>query len=130
MNQKQLYKQKWYQENKQRLKQKRYETLKKWRQENPAKLRLQRQKYWINNFEKLTRKRAEDNKKRIKYKGKTTWIGKIIRTGMCSNCYRSVEKGEINQTQMHHLKYDDNHIEQYTIELCVRCHRKIHSKGG
>ena len=50
------------------------------------------------------------------------------RKGICSNCGRSISKGEVKTTHMHHLKYDLNDPLAHTVELCASCHRKDHLK--
>lgn len=60
--------------------------------------------------------------RRMKYKGKHKIINKE-RIGVCNIC-RSVKGSDCKQTQWHHIKYDDNRIEKYCIELCASCHRK------
>lgn len=99
-----------------------------WRKNNPDKYRLQRQKWIEKNLDKVFKKRKSDNEKRIKFKGKTIFLKQKIRIGVCSNCKKSVKTGEIKQTQMHHIKYDQKNPEKYTVELCVSCHRKEHKK--
>jgi len=99
-----------------------------WRKNNPEKYKLQRQNWIEKNKEKYLKNRKESNQKRIKFKGKTIFIGKKIRTGICSKCNRSVKNEEIKQTQMHHIKYDDTDPTKYTIELCVRCHTQEHKR--
>jgi hypothetical protein len=70
------------------------------------------------------------DKKRITYKGKTRHVGKIVRTGICKQCNRSVAKGEIRETHMHHLQYHDDDPLKDTIELCESCHLKETWKLG
>jgi len=66
------------------------------------------------------------NKKQIRFKGKSTYLGYNPRIGVCSKCGKSVKDSEINYTHLHHLKYDDNNPVKHTIELCIPCHRKEH----
>lgn len=54
--------------------------------------------------------------------GKFYYLDENLRTGTCSECGRSVEKGEIKTTNLHHTKYDPNDVLAHVIELCVRCH--------
>lgn len=66
--------------------------------------------------------------RRIKFKGKSLIIDKQLRVGVCSFCKKSVKNGDIKRTNLHHIKYDIEHPEENTIELCVGCHRKEHKK--
>lgn len=73
----------------------------------------------------LTKKWREANKnKRIQYKGRRFYVSEEMRTGVCSACGKSVEKGEISKTNIHHLEYDDSNPMAHTVELCVGCHSK------
>jgi len=42
------------------------------------------------------------------YKGKYVKFDKPIRKGICQRCGKSVDKGEINLTNLHHFRYDDS----------------------
>lgn len=62
--------------------------------------------------------------RRIWFYGKHIQLSHNPRIGVCSNCNRSVKKGEIDQTQMHHLFYNQFDPLSNTIELCAGCHAK------
>ena len=70
---------------------------------------------------KLTRKL--EGQRRLSYKGKAVYLTIRPRTGICSSCGKSVHKGEINRTHMHHIQYHDEDVLKDTQELCVNCHR-------
>ncbi len=62
---------------------------------------------------------------RVTYKGKTVHLKKAPRSGICQNCNRSVSRGEINETHMHHYaEYHDDDPLRDTLELCESCHLK------
>jgi len=81
-------------------------------------VRKSRLKYRLNDLKR--------KKKRINFKGKLIGLEKEPRIGICSKCGKSVKKGEIKRTNLHHLKYDPKNPLNHTIELCVGCHNKIH----
>ena len=64
------------------------------------------------------------SKNRITFKGKSILLKFNPRIGICSNCKKSVQKGEIKRTDIHHEKYDELNPLNYTIELCTSCHTK------
>lgn len=76
-------------------------------------------KYKHDYKEKALPKVLENNKRRIKYKGKSIYLKKNPRTGKCANpkCI-----GEYTITDMHHEQYHDDDPLKDTIELCKRCH--------
>jgi uncharacterized protein YeaO (DUF488 family) len=49
----------------------------------------------------------------------------MLRGGVCNWC-RAVVPFDCKMTNMHHdeNKYDEYNPIKYTIEICVRCHRK------
>lgn len=68
------------------------------------------------------------------YRGKRFALNFDPRTGMCSDCGKGAgdeyintygKVAKIRNTQLHHLKYDDDHPLDNTIELCESCHSKI-----
>lgn len=63
----------------------------------------------------------------MKFKNKIIYFKENPRKGICKKCLRKVGHG-IKRTQMHHLKYHDNDPLKDTIELCVRCHNKVHHR--
>lgn len=64
---------------------------------------------------------------RLNYKGKRLFLGINPRTGICTICKKSIHKGEIKRTNLHHLKYDDYNPLNNTIELCPSCHKIEHN---
>ena len=72
------------------------------------------------------KEQKESNDRRIKFKGKYVLLPKRIKKDVCTDCGKSVKKGDIPYTVMHHTQYDPEHPEKYTVELCSRCHRKRH----
>ena len=77
--------------------------------------------YREKNRGKVTAYNHENNKKRIKFKGKTLVIDHNPRTGKCSKCDRTDML-----TNMHHTRYDESNPVAHTIELCVSCHATLH----
>ena len=66
------------------------------------------------------------NPRRLNFKDKYLYLKEKPRKGICSICFRIVGD-EIKQTQMHHFaEYHKDDPLRDTIELCVRCHRKVH----
>lgn len=72
------------------------------------------------------RTHAKWSPRRFNYKGQVEYAEENPRTGVCSDCGKSVSKGEIKRTNLHHIKYDDDNPLGYTIELCVSCHGARH----
>lgn len=75
----------------------------------------------------------EARKKRIKYKGKTTYTGINQKTGVCSWCNKKIgdtfidrfgKTKTIQYMHTHHLEYHDDNILKDTIEICPQCHGK------
>jgi len=86
----------------------------------------------LNIYKKATAKWRKNHPKKVKeislnrivFLGEQITLKENPRKGICSNCGRSVKKGEIKQTQLHHEKYDKSDPLANTVELCVRCHNK------
>jgi len=70
--------------------------------------------------------KKSDMKNRILFLDQRIFLSENPRKGLCKSCYRSIEKKEIKQTQIHHFEYHKDNLLKDTIELCVRCHRRIH----
>lgn len=68
------------------------------------------------------------NRRRLRFLGKQVLLKTDPRKGICSSCGRSIEKGEIQRTNLHHLSYNPENVEAHTVELCVRCHSKVHAE--
>lgn len=66
--------------------------------------------------------------KYVKFHGKPVRLDHNPRTGICSNCKRSIHTGEIKVTNLHHDEYDESNPLAHTRELCVRCHRQLHAQ--
>ena len=66
------------------------------------------------------------NPKKISFKGKFVLLKDNPRKGICSFCYRKIGEG-IKHTHMHHIHYHSDDVLKDAIELCVRCHRQVHS---
>jgi hypothetical protein len=60
------------------------------------------------------------DKHRILFKGRRILLKSNPRKGFCQVC------GYAGATDMHHLEYHDDDPLQGAIELCNRCHAKIH----
>jgi len=89
------------------------EAKKRWEKVNPQRVKAHHDKY---------------NPHRIRFLGKRISLDKNPRTGRCDHCHRSVQRGEIKRTNLHHIQYDLTNELEHTIELCVRCHNEAH--GG
>jgi len=76
-------------------------------------------KKWGNYFNKRMVKFGD---KRVYVKGESE-----PRTGICSICKRSIHKGEIDRTALHHFNYDSDNPLDNTIELCFNCHADQHT---
>lgn len=96
---------------------------------NKDKLREYRKQYKIKNLDRIRINNREINKRRIIFKGKRLRLKNTPRKGICSKCGRSIAKGELKRTNLHHTKYDPNNPLNHTIELCPRCHRIEHLGG-
>ncbi len=83
-------------------------------------------KRYRENYPEMIRARnarnAEQNKRQILFKGKYFRLKENPRKGICELCHRSVAKGEIKYTNLHHYNYDSKNPLANTIELCIRCH--------
>lgn len=66
------------------------------------------------------------NKRRVTFLGKRIRANDKELTGICQICNRSVTKGEIKQTQFHHIEYNESDPLKDTIEICVKCHYNQH----
>ena len=87
---------------------------KKYRDSHPEKIKLQREKAVGRH---------------LRFKGKHVWLSYNPRIGICSQCHRSVVKGEIKITNLHHFKYDEQDPLAHTIELCVKCHNELEPRN-
>ena len=67
--------------------------------------------------------------KRLTYRGTKMVFDQDIKTGKCHFCKKSVKKGEIFWTGLHHLKYDDQDPLAWTVEVCASCHYKVDKKN-
>lgn len=68
--------------------------------------------------------------RRVLFIDRRVFVSSNPRTGVCSQCGRSVHKGEIRKTGMHHDAYVVGHPLAETRELCSSCHRKHHQRRG
>jgi len=81
----------------------------------------------IFNPEKIKELNAKYNPRKIVFKDKRILLKENPRKGICHDCGRSVSKKEIQVTNMHHEKYDENDPLAHTVELCAACHWKKHN---
>jgi len=79
-----------------------------------------------SHFQQWRENNPDYNRSRINFKGRNVQLDHIPRIGICSQCQRTIESGEIKTTNIHHTKYDPNNPLNHTRELCVRCHNYIH----
>lgn len=70
-------------------------------------------------------RRKKYNPQRLKFKGKTTFVGKTLRIGVCNWC-RAVVPFDCKLTHMHHEQYDSDNPSAHTIEICPQCHSDYH----
>jgi len=82
----------------------------------------------VRNPEKVKARNAKTRINRVTFKNKRVRVGRGFnpRTGICSKCGKSVQKGEIKRTNIHHDQYDEQNPLAHTRELCPSCHRKEH----
>jgi len=101
-----------------------HEKIKEYRKqyEKTDKAKERSKRYRDKIPEKIKERNAKQCKKQIVFKGKCTRLKENPRKGICQLCGRSVHKGEIKYTNLHHFKYDSKNPLANTIELCVRCH--------
>lgn len=116
-------------------------TKKRWKKNHPDKVKISSKKSckkfsqsengkkffqnWRNTHKasiKKSNKKVSD--RTIIFKGKRILLEENPRKGVCEICKRSVAKGEIKQTNMHHQYYDPKNPLAGTIELCVACHNE------
>ena len=64
--------------------------------------------------------------RKIQFRDQIIILSEAPRKGVCELCHRSINKGEIKRTNMHHMEYHDDDPLKSTIELCVGCHNKQH----
>jgi len=98
-------------------------------QKNANKI-IKRNKIWAeNNPEKVKgyKEKYDSEHQRIRFKNRRPVIPAETRKGVCSKCGKSIKKGEIKVTNLHHKKYDESDPLAHTIELCVSCHTKLHA---
>jgi len=67
--------------------------------------------------------------KRIKFQGVSMFFDQDVKTGTCIFCKKSVKKGEIFWTGLHHLIYDKHDPLAWTVEVCASCHYKVDEKN-
>lgn len=97
-----------------------YRNTRGWEKRNPNKVRLMRQR----TAKKHPETRYRVNHRRMLFKNKIVMLDENPRTGVCSECGKSVHKGEIKKTDMHHEQYIDSNPLKETKELCVPCHNR------
>ncbi len=95
----------------------------KWLDNNKEQRLQYTRDYREKNRDKVRAYNHENNKKRIKFKGKTLCIDHNPRSGKCTKCDRTDML-----TNMHHTQYDESDPVAHTIELCVPCHNSEHKR--
>ncbi len=125
----------------------RNEYMRKWNKENKDKKKVNDRRYYLKHKQELIEKNtiwAEQNHEKVleykktyrkknphtvRFKNDIIWIkGRNPRVGKCSLCDRTTKSNEIKITHLHHIIYDVSNPLAHTIELCVSCHRKQHTK--
>lgn len=74
------------------------------------------------NYQQNKEKYHGMNTSRIVFLGKQIQLLENPRKGICSECGKTVESGEIKYTNIHHENYYPEEPLKDTRELCVRCH--------
>lgn len=88
-------------------------------------------KNYFRIWEKNNPIRRNRKSKKISFKKKTIYIDFVPRVNICSVCGKSYPNELKRQTDLHHLKYDENNPIAHTIELCISCHFRLHKlKNG
>jgi len=118
-NEKRDYMKKYYELHKEELRAK----AKIYERSYAGKARAQR--YRDVNKDKIKERNKKYQGRLIRFKGKHIWLSHNPRIGICAECHRRVDRGEINITNLHHFKYDEKDPLAHTIELCVDCHNKM-----
>ena len=93
--------------------------IRKWEAENSEKIHLSKIKWNNENRGKI----KEMGHRHIRVGDKQIYLKFNPRTGICSEC------GKERRTHMHHFHYNPLEPLVDTIELCIPCHRHIHSRG-
>jgi len=88
----------------------------KWKFKNPEKVK-ELNKKWSTIH----------NPRRIVFKGRSVLLKENPRKGICSKC-GAVKGKDCKNTIMHHEKYIESDVLAHTVEVCTRCHNKIHWK--
>ena len=101
---------------------------------NAEKLRIKSKEFhkshpnYIREYNQKHKDEIRENKsRRFEFLGKTLLAESNPRINVCSNCGRVVGD-EIKRTNIHHKLYDTQNPLAHTVELCVGCHRKAHTK--
>jgi hypothetical protein len=83
-----------------------------------------------NKLFKNPKYKPESSKRVLYFKtwGRRVYLKNPVRKGVCARCLKSVIKGEIKLTHMHHIQYDLKDPLAYTIELCNSCHKREHER--
>ncbi len=97
--------------------------------ENSEAGKAWKKQYAKDWYQRNKQRILDKSETRVRFKDKRVFTMKQIRTGICSKCGKSVAKGEIERTVLHHIKYDPNDPLKHTVELCGFCHRVEHGGG-
>jgi hypothetical protein len=74
-----------------------------------------------------SRKRKEFwGPRRVSFKGKRVQLNFIPRKGVCEWCHKTISRGEIKTTHIHHIEYDPTDPMAHTVEVCQSCHTTFH----
>jgi len=120
LEKKKIWSKDYYKKNTEKIK----KMTKAWAESNLEKTRKYKREWGRNHPTSVKKIQG----RRITFKGKRFMLKENPRTGICSNCNKSVNNGEIKKTHMHHEKYDENNPLAHTIELCAGCHSKTHAR--
>lgn len=91
-----------------------------WKKQNPERVKAMQKR----TAKKHPETKYRINHRRMLFRDKVIMLDKNPRIGICSECDKSIEKGEIKITNMHHEQYIDSNPLLTTKELCVPCHNK------
>lgn len=90
--------------------------------EKKPKAKARHKRYRERHPEKIKELQEKRKGKGIRFKDKWVRLDHVPRIGICAECHKSIDKGEIKITNLHHFKYDKSDPLAHTVELCVDCH--------
>ncbi len=118
----------------------RRECQRRYKRSHRQQLRVESLEYYYKNRDVCIQRNIEYERKypeikkermsrRLVFKNTRIMLDVSPRTGICTNCNRTVLSGEIQRTHIHHLQYDESNPLAHTQELCPSCHFKWHREN-